>query len=97
MEYTKGEWELEIQDEDNATIRLKNGEIEVFGDNTKANAHLISASPDLYEELKDALQEICRLCVRLNPQHENCTSCEDMEQRRKAIAKADGTTEGGGS
>ena len=50
----------------------------------------LASAPDLCEGLKDALQEICRLCVRLNPQHENCKSCEDMTERRKALAKAEG-------
>ena len=56
----------------------------------EANANLIAASPDTYEGLKDALREICRMCVRLNPQHENCTSCEEMERSRLPLLKAEG-------
>ena len=44
----------------------------------------------LYEGLEDALREICRMCVRLNPQHENCTSCEEMERSRLPLSKAEG-------
>ena len=55
-------------------------------ENPQAVAESIS---DLYEGLKDALREICRMCVRLNPQHENCTSCEEMERSRLPLAKAD--------
>lgn len=51
MEYTKGEWELEIHDEDNATIHLPNGEVEIFGDNAKANAQLIASAPRLHKTL----------------------------------------------
>ena len=46
------------------------------------------ALDDLYEGLEDALREICRMCVRLNPQHENCTSCEEMERSRLPLSKA---------
>lgn len=71
-------------------IRDKQGTQFCEGIKTLANAQLIAAAPNTYEGLKDALQEICRLCVRLNPQHEGCQSCEDMEERRKALAKAEG-------
>lgn len=57
-----------------------------------ANAALIAKAPlipELVEELKRALDEICRLCVLLNPQHETCQSCEDMEAMRRIIAKAE--------
>jgi len=57
---------------------------------SEANAHLIAAAPDLYEELVEADEIICQLCKRLNPQHENCTSCEDRETRLKAILKVEG-------
>ena len=49
-----------------------------------------TGAPDLYEGLKDALKEICRMCVRLNPQHENCTACEEMERSRQPLLKAEG-------
>jgi hypothetical protein len=55
-----------------------------------ANAHLISAAPDCYEQLKEADAVICDLCKCLNPQHVNCTSCEERKIRLKAIAKAEG-------
>lgn len=48
---------------------------------------------ELKGALRDALDEICRLCVRLNPQHKNCQSCEDMEQRRRIIADLESSTD----
>jgi len=57
----------------------------------KANAHLIAASPELLTELEAADEEICNLCVRLNPRHKNCTSCDERDARLKAITKARGT------
>ena len=56
----------------------------------KANAQLIASAPKLYVELVEADETICQLCKRLNPQHENCTSCEEREYRLKAIAEAEG-------
>lgn len=56
----------------------------------KANAYLIASAPKLYVELGEADEVICQLCKRLNPQHENCTSCEEREYRLKAIANAEG-------
>ena len=56
----------------------------------KANAQLIVSAPKLYVELVEADETICQLCKRLNPQHENCTSCEEREYRLKAIAEAEG-------
>lgn len=35
---------------------------------------------------KAGLKRICELCVVINPQHENCHSCEEMEERREALA-----------
>lgn len=62
-------------------------------DEEQANAHLISAAPRLYEELSLADEQICWLCKRVNPQHENCTSCGEREQRLKTLAKAEGREE----
>ena len=45
---------------------------------------------DLYEGLNDALTEICRMCVRLNPQHKDCKSCEEIERSRQPLRKAEG-------
>lgn len=55
-----------------------------------ANAKLITASPELYEELVEADEVICELCKRLNPQHKDCTECQDRESRLKVIAKVKG-------
>jgi len=97
MEYTKGEWKL---------VQPASRQIEVLGytgmiatlrlnslmtpQEIQANAHLIATAPKLYEGLKDALKEICKMCVRLNPQHKGCTSCEEMERSREPLLKAEG-------
>ena len=59
--------------------------------NAKANAHLISAAPELLDELEKVDIFICEICKRLNHQHEDCNSCEDRESRLAAINKAYGT------
>jgi recombinational DNA repair protein RecR len=46
------------------------------------------------KELVDILVEhhitICQLCVRLNPQHEDCYSCGDMERTQEIILEHTG-------
>ena len=59
-------------------------------ENTEADVHLIASAPELYEALKEADAEICRLCKRLNPQHSNCHSCNDRQNRYDVLAKANG-------
>ena len=96
MSYTKGEWKARkgrgrgmnwVVESDDALI----AEIIPYGAYREDdNAHLIAAAPNMYEALKEADTLICELCVRLNPQHENCTSCAERESRLKAIAKAEG-------
>ena len=44
---------------------------------------------ELLEALKEADSSICWMCKRLNPQHADCTSCEEHDARSKAIAKAE--------
>lgn len=41
----------------------------------------------LAELLEDSNVTICKLCKRLNPQHENCTGCSDLKTRIAALAK----------
>ena len=65
----------------------------------RANARLIAAAPDLKDELQDATNLICHLCVRLNPQHLDAfekgeCSCVDTDGHRAAIAKATETNDG---
>jgi len=67
---------------------------EYMNNPTEANARLIAAAPELLSELKEADEEICHLCKRLNPQHKNCTICDDRQDRLKTIAKAEGKDNG---
>ncbi len=45
---------------------------------------------ELFTLLLESKQTICQLCVRLNPQHENCTYCDDMRDILKALDKKEG-------
>lgn len=59
----------------------------------RANAQLMTAAPDLKDELNDATNLVCHLCVRLNPQHLDAfekgeCSCADTDGHRAAIANA---------
>lgn len=91
--YTKGEWRVGkiLQHE----IWIMSGNLVIAqtyiaDGNEKANAQLIASAPDLHKELLEADEVICELCKRLNPQHEDCTSCQDRENRLKVLAKAEG-------
>lgn len=46
------------------------------------------AAEDMYGTGQDLLMVMCELCRRLNPQHAECQSCEEIEGYRKAYAKA---------
>ena len=89
MNYTKGKRSLTGQDDSGAVNVFTNKEL-IATFRHRADAQLDAAAPELYEGLKDALKEICRMCVKLNPQHKNCTSCEEMERSRLPLAKAEG-------
>ncbi len=95
MEYSLGPWEAKVQKAARywkAEVRaIDNQLIAVcYGKNTVANAHLLSAAPEMYETGRELLKVMCELCIRLNPQHENCQSCEEIEGYRRAFAKAEG-------
>lgn len=37
------------------------------------------------ERIKSCGDLICKMCIRLNPQHTGCTGCEDMDERRQNL------------
>ena len=61
-----------------------NGCIAVNSNNPQAVAESIN---DMYEELKKADTEICRLCKLSMIASEDCISCEEGESRLQALAK----------
>lgn len=96
MGYKKGEWTLERPFDDDGKglpLEIRCGGLLIAKMGTIsgqfANAQLMVQAPKLYEELVKADETICELCKRLNPQHKDCTSCEDREGRLKAIAKVE--------
>lgn len=61
--------------------------VESFGEcdsNRKANAALIAAAPEMYEELKLH----CARCMWAHPKCERCDSCKTMEVLKKARGEA---------
>lgn len=44
----------------------------------------------MLEALIDSCEIICNLCIRLNPQHKNCNSCDELDDLRKPIETATG-------
>lgn len=88
MDYTKGGWRIEEHPVQGHFIG--NGEIsiasihEVGNNEAEANAHLISAAPDMYE----ALKRLYRLMAK------DCGGCIKTEitllEAQEAIAKAEG-------
>jgi len=103
-QYTKGEWEVQKMFPESYSYMIQdNSGKQICGiwlGNTasreipkiehKANAHLIAAAPNMYETGLQLLDVMCELCRRLNPQHRICQSCEEIEEYRKAFAKAEG-------
>ena len=65
-------------------------ERDVAEEEHEANAHLIASAPELLDELTAADEAICSMCIRLNPQHKDCTSCPERDIRVAVIAKARG-------
>jgi hypothetical protein len=98
MKYTPGPWEVygrgiyQTEKAGGREVVHGNG---IKGrddkDEAEANAILIALAPDLLKELISMLDELCRTCRLLNPQHANCNSCEGTEKARVLIAKAEGT------
>lgn len=71
-----------------ADFNKSHGEREHAFNEAERNAFLISAAPEMFKSFIDACDMICSLCIRLNPQHKDCPSCEDLDDLRKPIEKA---------
>ena len=59
-----------------------------MNDKENANARLIAAAPEMIEALIDNDELFCTICIHFNPQHKNCKSCDDRDDRIKIIEKA---------
>ena len=102
MEHTKGKWEVgKVPPLSNWIVGVNLDDpmkMETVADlyGKEADAHLIAAAPELYDELEEADGVICELCYIVNPQHATadygvgCKSCEDREKRLKVLLKAKG-------
>jgi hypothetical protein len=98
--HTPGEWKvdngkagIDIINDDAAWI-ARMAPYESVENERQANARLIAAAPELYKELIAADKEICWMCKQLNPQHKDCTMCDDRKDRLAVIAKATGVSDG---
>lgn len=87
MNYTKGEWNLELRPANNVHRIRTDREIiaDVFGTNAedKANAHLIVAAPDMYEALK-------WLCEDINNKEAIVSRVSTRTKIINALSKAEG-------
>ena len=45
---------------------------------------------EVHEELEKCIESLCSWCKRLNPQHKDCTSCEEVDGYRQTLAKIKG-------
>ena len=88
MDYTKGEWQVELFNKDRGEqggYFVGNGEIPIATMTSvpeiKANAQLISAAPELYEAVRQALIDIDRT---------GYTKVPHIVEMQKALAKAEG-------
>ncbi len=93
-EFTKGPWAIEKTEESNgwhSVGPVTNGKIDVmitiFGNtgrpNSEANAHLISAAPDMYEALKKLLY-IAECFIPIGE------ADDKFDAAKQALAKAEG-------
>ena len=64
----------------------------LFVCNQKPVRELEKQQNELFENTFDLCEEFCQMCIRLNPQHENCKSCDDLEYWRKPIVDMTGKT-----
>jgi len=87
MNYTKGEW-ITIKSEIGYTVvELQNKNL-VCNCYNEANAHLISAAPEMYEALKDLMFQFA---VAVEQPHSVDTRI--YNQAEQALAKAEGREE----
>ena len=71
--------------------------IQIFGNgicmsliNSQKVRELEQQRNELFENTFDLCEEFCQMCIRLNPQHENGPSCDDLEYWRKPIVDMTG-------
>ena len=90
MKYTKGEWKrygqhIHLNESDTSSeIVTVLCPMWMPKEEAEANAHLISAAPELYEAVRGIYTHLPSTCRKLG---DNCPKCRAME----ALAKAEGT------
>jgi hypothetical protein len=87
MNYTKGEWKIRVHGLTNvievATPEKVRAKVYTVAEGIykKENAHLIAAAPELYEALKEVINQLYTA---------GSVSLGDLEIAEKALAKAEG-------
>ena len=79
IEHDWGHLSLDVEEDQNGEV-CKTSEVR----------QLEQEHQEAIEVLDEACTMICELCVRLNPQHKDCTSCDDLDYLREPILKAKG-------
>jgi len=89
LKHTKGNWKLIDMTSAAMGVNIIAGKDSFIGNiKTLSDAKLIITSPKLLKALIDNDIIICDLCKRLNPQHKNCTICDDRQDRLNLIFEA---------
>ena len=82
MNYTKGEWKVEVHQDDTT---IESEYFTICTNVSNCDAHLIAAAPDMYEALQSALATIV-----FAESFGNFEAGDTSQKIKKALAKAEG-------
>lgn len=104
--FTKGEWQLEEADFDGEFLlttqqRMDNSQVEILtidtsylgdiGQEQKANAHLIAAAPEMYDEIECDINGLIKLLQSLDRySNDYLFYSSELERKQQLLAKARG-------